>query len=120
MSSRRFLFRSGIGLSMLAFAFLPGCGIQGRWALSKVDPEAARRDFRYASMTFQHDGSFYAETQDHGVHTTSGVYKFGDNLLTLTENNGDVHTYDARLSGDQLTVEQVWKDRKIKARFVRH
>jgi hypothetical protein len=55
-----------------------GCAVTGKWSAATVEPEAARKDFEYASLALQEDGSSYAESQKSGVHTTSSAYSFKD------------------------------------------
>lgn len=106
-------------LALLAAMVLSGCTVVGKWSLASVDPEAARRDFEYTSLTLQKDGTFYAEEEENGIKTTSGTYSYGDGVLSLSAHDGERHTYDAHIRGDRLHLEEVWKGQKLKAEFER-
>jgi hypothetical protein len=101
---------------------LAGCSIHGKWALRDVNPDAARRDFKYEVLTLQNDGSFYAEAKEPSTTTTSGTYTFSDakHELVLKEHDGDVRSYDARFeSATRLRLTDTSTDKKIVARFDR-
>lgn len=104
-----------------ASLFLSGCNVVGSWSLASVDPNAARRDVEYHSMTLQKDHSFYAESKEEtGVRTTSGTYTFEKGVLDLKAHDGERHTYDARLtSNTQLRLEGFWEGRKLKMKYER-
>lgn len=97
-----------------------GCSVKGKWSLAEVDPEAARRDFEYASLTLQDDGSFYAESQKPGIHTTSGTYVYKNNVLTLTPHEGPQMSYDASMpDNDHLKLKKLWEGQKLVTTFKR-
>jgi len=108
---------------VLCGLFLPlaGCGIQGKWALSDVDPTAATRDFEFANLTLQKDGSFYAEEirEGRGIRTSSGTYDFDRGVLRLKSHDGKLVAYDAAVQGNELELERFWQGQKIKATFTR-
>jgi len=109
-------------LLMAAAILLTGCAIEGTWSLEKVNPTAARRDFDFQTFTLQNDGSYYAQSLEPPageIATTSGTYKFKDGELTLVSQNGEKHSYDAKLNGDQLVLERPWREGVIKATMVR-
>lgn len=122
--------------------WLTGCSITGKWSLASIEPEAARRDFEFASLTLQKDGSFYAEShttvvaqaqvqteaggsfhaeaKEPGIRTTSGTYVFRDGTLTLTTHAGVQVPFDAAVEdANRLRLEKFWQGRKVKARFNR-
>jgi len=104
-----------------AAVVVTGCGVNGKWELSTVDPTAARRDFEFQSLTLQSDGSFYAESSEAGekIRTTSGTYTYQKGTLRLVEHDGEAHSYDAVRQGDELVLKQHWHGQPIKAKFVR-
>ncbi len=129
-------------LILAGLMFTTGCAITGKWSLASIEPEAARRDFEFASLTLQKDGSFYAESQttvvshaevqseqgtsfyaearEPGIRTASGTYAFQDRSLTLRAHGGLVVSYDAAFeSANRLRLEKYWQGRKVKARFQR-
>jgi len=109
------------GLATLALLWLTGCGVNGQWSLSSVDPTAARRDFQLQSLTLQRDGSFYAEELEGGdIRTTSGTYTYKSGKLRLVAHDGEAQTYDAKMhGGDELVLERNWDGGTVEAKFVR-
>ncbi len=103
----------------MILCLLPGCAMTGKWSLTSVTPTAARRHFDYQSLTFQKDGSFYAEEQERGIKTTSGVYKYEGNTLTLKPHDGEDRSYQAELKGNELILERIWEDQTLTAVFER-
>ncbi len=118
-----------------------GCSVKGKWSLSSVDPEAARRDFEFGSLTLQEDGTFYGEAQtvvvEHakvesttgasfesqsktpGIKTSSGTYTAENGILTLRPHNGPPIPYDYSVSGSELKLEKFWEGQKVKTTFKR-
>ena len=99
-----------------------GCSVAGKWSLTTVEPEAARRDFQYASLTLQKDGSFYAESQKEGVRTMSGTYVYKDSTLTLKPHAGQGApvAYAANMpDADHLRLEETQGGEKITTTFKR-
>ncbi len=107
-------------LTLLAVPILlTGCGVQGKWSLSQVDPTAARRDFPFEVITLQRDGTFYAEAKN-PPGSVSGTYRYENNTLSLTEHDGTTYTFDATmLTANRLRLQEPWQDRELKAEFVR-
>lgn len=105
------------GLALL----LTGCSVEGKWALSKVEPTAARRDFEFKSLTLQDDGTYYAESHSPtGIETQSGTYTYDDNTLSLVAHSGERHTYNAKfITASRLELQGFWKGRKLYADFNR-
>lgn len=125
----------------LAILGSTGCSIVGKWSMASIEPEAARRDFEFASLTLQKDGSFYAEAQstvsqaqvqtesggsfyaeskEPGVRSASGTYVYKDNTLTLTTHAGVHVPYEAHLtSNNSLRLDKFWQGRQVKAQFKR-
>lgn len=127
----------------LSLSVFSGCStVAGKWTLVTVEPEAARREIEYASLTLQKDGSFYAEAQNDvpgtdvvvvtkdttvvtetdkpGIQSTSGTYEFKDNTLALRPHEGKVVAYDAKLDGgSQLKLEKFYGAQKVKCTFKR-
>jgi len=118
-----------------------GCSVVGKWSMASIEPEAARRDFEFASLTLQEDGSFYGESnkvvqpelalktdtgsvyaqkEKPGVRTTSGIYAYKDDTLTLRPHEGTVLTCDAKFrDANHLLLEKFWEGQKVKAQFER-
>lgn len=116
--------QSRLPLVLLALGALgcAGCTMHGKWALVELDPDTARRDFEFTSLTLQEDGSFYAEANEPGgIDTAAGTYTYEDELLTLRAHDGESHTYKAQLvsSGRQLRLVQPWEGRNVYATFER-
>lgn len=130
-------------LMALLLVLMMGCSIRGKWSLASIEPEAARRDFEYSSLTLQKDGSFYAESQTpvvskaqvqvrgdgslyagsekkQGVLTSSGTYRFRDDTLTLIPHDGRPVTYAATFKdANHLRLEKFWRGQKVKTVFER-
>lgn len=113
-------------VAALAVLLVAGCRthIQGKWSLAQIDPDAARRDFEFTSLTLQDDGTFYGEaSSDEGTRTTSGtyLYKVRENTLVLNTHDGRALTYDADVlrNGRELELIKFWKQQKVIARFER-
>ena len=107
-------------LLLTVSTFVTGCAVTGKWSLTKVEPEAARRDFEYASLTLQKDGSFYAESQEPRIRTTSGTYTFKDGTLTLMPHEGPRVAYDAvQPDADHLRLVKTFDGQKVKTEFKR-
>ncbi len=106
---------------LLPLAFLTGCAnMEGKWSLAKVDPTAARSDFAFEALTLQEDGTFYGEARQMGrTDTVSGTWSLDDKVLTLNEESGERHTYDARLAngGNELKLVRHWEGRRLTAVF---
>lgn len=96
---------------------MTGCGVQGKWSLSSVEPSAARRDFKYEVLTLEKDGSFYAEAREGGTKTSSGTYRYEHGVLSLREHDGDEHAYDASVGCCKMKLKQSWQDRQLVAEF---
>lgn len=118
-----------------------GCSIAGKWTLVTVEPEAARRDVEFASLTLQRDGSFYAEahkdvpgpdvvvvgrdttvvtgTDKGGIQSTSGTYEYKSHTLALQPHDGPVVAYDARLNGAELQLERYHGAQRVKCKYKR-
>lgn len=112
--------RIRIALACCTLMAALGCGVEGKWSLSSVDPSVARKDFPYEVLTLQKDGSFYAESREGGARTASGTYRYEHNVLSFHEKSGALKTYDAKKDGnDKLKLEQPWQDRKLVATFQR-
>lgn len=110
-----------VGSALLAVMTATGCSLNGKWSLAEIEPTAARRDFAYSSITFQDDGTFYAEGKDvlDQDVTLSGVYTYEDDVLHLRPHEGPARTYDAELKGNELELEQFWQGQKVVAKFDR-
>ncbi len=108
-----------IFLATIALATAAGCTVEGKWNLTEVEPTAAVRDIEFAVITLQKDGTYYAERNENGIHTTSGTYRFDGKLLVLNEHGGETMTFDAELAGDgrTLRLSKFWKDQKVRAEF---
>jgi hypothetical protein len=105
---------------LFVVAALSGCAsVQGTWSLADVDPTAARRDFSFASLTLQEDGTFYGEQSAGGIRTASGTYTYQDDTLTLRTHEGEVREYAAELHGDELVLAQPWQGGRVRATFIR-
>jgi hypothetical protein len=105
-------------VSLSALALLSGCSVHGKWSLARVDPDAARRDFEFACLTLQRDGTFYAEAREAGgIDTTSGTYTCQDGLLVLRAHDGETDTYESRLApgGETLELTRHWRDSRVVA-----
>ena len=106
-------------LVLASLTLFPGCAsMEGKWSLANVDPTAARRDFAFDSITLQNDGTFYAEANEHGdTDSVSGVWKLKDGVLSLREQDGERHTYDAELEagGKRLKLVRHWDGRRMTA-----
>ncbi len=109
------------GLALVTFLVnLVGCTIVGKWQLSSVDPTAAERDVQYHNITFQKDGSFYAEAKEGTIQTTSGTYSYENGTLHLKEQDGESHTYDAKMpDGNHLALQSFWEGKKLKLKYER-
>lgn len=107
------------GFLGLAAVLASGCtSIVGRWSLAGVDPEAARRDVKYHTLTLQKDGTFYADAKEApGIRTTSGTYSYRKNILHLQTHDGDHFSYDAKIEGNNLWLENFWQGQKIKMKY---
>lgn len=105
----------------LAALLITGCGVNGKWSLARVEPDAARRDVEFHSLRLDKDGSFYAEASEGTIKTTSGTYTFKDDVLELRAHDGERHSYDARLenSGNELVLESLWQGKKLVMRYER-
>jgi hypothetical protein len=131
-----------IATILIPLMLTTGCAVTGKWSLASIEPEAARRDFEFASLTLQKDGSFYAESQstvvsqtqvqteqgasfyaeakESGIRTASGTYTFKDGTLNLKSHGGVQVPYDATfLDANHLRLEKFWQGRKVKAKFDR-
>lgn len=107
------------GLTFLALGSLilvAGCGIEGRWAGSSLNPEMARDQFRLlrpestpgkfvsADMRFQQDGTCTADVvYDGKLESQQGTYQYDANksLLTITDKQGNSYAYAAKKVDDQ-------------------
>lgn len=130
------------GAIVFMLTLTAGCSVTGKWSMASVEPEAARRDFEFASLSLQKDGTFYAESQvtvvsqtevkspggdsfysetkEGGIRTASGTYTFEDGTLTLAPHGGPPVPYDAVLvDANRLRLEKFWQGRKVKAVFKR-
>lgn len=98
---------------------LTGCAtMEGKWSLAKVNPTAARDDFAYSSLTLQKDGTFYAEAKEPtGSRTVSGTWTMHNGLLSLKEESGERHVYDAKVmdGGKQLMLVRHWNGQRLTA-----
>ena len=113
--------RNLLSFSLIAgFTSLAGCGVQGKWTLADVEPTAATRDVQYHNLTLQKDGSFYAEAKEASIDSTSGTYTYEDGVLCLKEQDGERHTYDAKLvSATDMRLESFWQGQKLKLKYKR-
>lgn len=106
-------------LPALAVLFIGACAsMEGKWSVSHVDPTAARRDFAFDSVTLQQDGTFYAEAHEYGdIVTVSGTWSLNEGILSLEEQDGERHTYDARLvgGGNRMELIRHWNGRRLTA-----
>lgn len=98
-----------------------GCSVAGKWSLASVDPSAARRDFPFEVLTLEEDGSFYAEAREAGkTRSTSGTYRYENEVLTLKEHDGEVNTFRAEMpNNNELHLERSWQDRVVIGRMER-
>jgi hypothetical protein len=104
-----------VGLTALA-----GCAVAGKWSLAAVEPEAARRDFEYASLTLQEDGSYYAESQTPGVKTMSGTYTYQNSTLTLMPHAGPRVAYHATFKdANHLRLTKTAGGQEVRTVFAR-
>ncbi len=112
--------RTLLSLVALGPLLMAGCAITGKWSLATVEPEAARRDFDFGSLTLQKDGSFYAESQKPGIRTTSGTYTFKDRTLALMPHEGPRLIYNAVLpDANHLRLEKLYDGKKVRTEFTR-
>jgi hypothetical protein len=103
-----------------ALLLVTGCSIQGQWELVSVEPQAARRDVAYHAFTLQKDGSYYAEAEDEGIHTTSGTYNYEKGVLDFIPHEGPRRTFDADFeSATRLHLERLWEGRKLELVYER-
>lgn len=107
--------------ALLPISLLVGCAsMEGKWSLSEVEPTAARRDFDFESLTIQKDGTFYAETKEmNQTESVSGTWTLSDGVLSLKEQDGELHTFDAELEsgGRRLLLVRHWDGRRMTAVF---
>ncbi|MCC6312247.1 MAG: hypothetical protein IT345_15225 [Trueperaceae bacterium] len=101
-----------------ALGLAAGC-VHGRWELVEVDPDAARGDVEFQTITLQDDGSYFAQTNDDGVQPASGTYTYSDGVLDLQEKDGDRHSYEAAVVGEQLHLKRLWEGQKLKMIYER-
>jgi hypothetical protein len=87
---------------------LTGCGVTGTWQLDQVKPDDSAREYLYSAFTLNKDGSFAADFERGGeVHHSVGTYTFDDGQLTVTAENGQQRSYDAKLTGLGSRMEVV-------------
>lgn len=119
-----FGWRNGI-LTVCATAALftlVGCSVDGKWSVARIDPDAARRDFEFSSLTLQDDETFYAEANGtDGIKSVSGTYTYDDGVLSLKTHDGQRYTYDAKLcaAGHEMKLARHWEGRRLEATLER-
>jgi hypothetical protein len=114
--------RKALATICAAALLITGCGIDGKWSLSSVDPTAAWRDFEYQSLILQRDGTFHGEALEFGdqIRATSDTYTYDDGTLQLVAHDGEIHAYDTRMHGaNELVLKRNRDGRKVAATFHR-
>lgn len=103
----------------VSLALMTGCAtMEGKWSLAKVDPAAAHRAFAFKSLALQSDGTFYAETEGmSGTEAVSGTWDLRKGVLSLKEQDGEQHSYNAKLmaGGQRLELMRHWEGRRMTA-----
>lgn len=84
-----------------ALLMLTGCAnMYGTWAVDSVEPEAAAKNFEFAKVTLNEDGTYVAEvTYDEKTRESKGEYTYEDGKLTFKGQGGHDRTYDATFCG---------------------
>ena len=76
-----------------------GCGVNGKWTLQSITPEAERARFNLQWMCLMDDGSYMAAAQEEGKSTClAGTYTYdGKSKLLTFRTNGKERAYHADL-----------------------
>jgi hypothetical protein len=112
---------SAVWCTGLLLVGVAGCGISGKWQLANVEPTAARPDFDFQTLTLEKDGTYHGDPVGESESADVGTYRYQNNVLVLTSNDGETRRYDAALknSGNELQLQKFWMDQKVKADFRR-
>lgn len=100
----------GAGIAVLCLMFTAGChSVAGTWELAPGQPVGT---VSFGAMTLANDGTFTAEANYGGkIRVITGHYTYGGGEIRF-DADGKSRSYDAMLTGDELTI--VHKNKSVK------